>query len=92
MNKKHRDFIKRRKLLDRIYDMLLYLGAIKDFNQESSFKSFFKNNLNDIEYIESLAKYFDDKLKKNIQNIELKCNLSDLITDLDYLKQYLSNC
>lgn len=53
----------------------------------------FKNNLydslQDIEIVETYAKYFENKLKKRNKSIELKCNLKELISDLNFLKQYL---
>ena len=70
--------------------MVLFFGTIKDSNNEKSFKLFFKQSLSDEEYVETLAKYFEDKLKKHKKNIELRYNLTDLITDLDFLKQYIT--
>ena len=40
--------------------------------------------------IEALATYFEKKLKKHRNNVEIRCNLVDLLYDLDHLKQYLS--
>lgn len=69
--------------------MLLYLGVIKNPNNEEVIKRFFHQRLQDVEYVESLAKYFEKKIRKNKNNIDLRCNLMDLVYDLDYLKQYL---
>ena len=46
--------------------------------------------MNNIYYIEALATYFEKKLKKHRNNVEVRCNLVDLLYDLDHLKQYLS--
>lgn len=46
--------------------------------------------MNNIYYIEALATYFEKKLKKHRNNVEIRCNLVDLLYDLDHLKQYLS--
>ena len=46
--------------------------------------------MQNIYYVETLAKFFEEKKEKNKKNIELRCNLIDLITDLDFLKQYLT--
>ena len=72
-------FVKSHNLVNRIYDMLDVELA----------KNQIKNKIRSIYYVETLAKYFDDKKNKHIKNIELRCNLIDLINDLDYLKQYL---
>ncbi len=82
-------YIKSHNLVNRIYDMVYYFGIIKNSNSEKAIKKFFYQKLYDIEYVESLAKYFEKKLIKNKVNIELRCNLKDLIYDLDYLKQYI---
>lgn len=82
-------YIKSHNLVNRIYDMVYYFGIIKNSNNEKVIKKFFYQKLYDIEYVESLAKYFEKKLIKNKVNIELRCNLKDLIYDLDYLKQYI---
>ena len=47
------------------------------------------NSLQNIEMVENFAKYFEKKLKKKNNSIELKCNLRELISDLNFLKQYL---
>lgn len=90
MTKDFYSFIKSHNLVNRIYDMIYYFGAIKNPNDEETIKKFFKQRLEDVEYVESLAKYFEKKLRKNKSNIDLRCNLQDLVYDLDYLKQYLS--
>ena len=80
MNKDFYRFIKSHNLPNRIYDMLLYFGNIKKF---------FFQRLQDVEYVESLAKYFEEKLRKYKKFPDIRCNLLDLINDLNYLKQYL---
>ena len=62
----------------------------EDWNKEN-IRKFLKENINDIIFVETLIKYLDDKLKRNRKKVELRCNLSDLINDLDYLKQYLDS-
>lgn len=90
MNKDSYNFIKSHMLVNRIYDMIVYYGILKDLNDEKVVKRYLKKRLIDIEYVESLAKYFEEKLKYCRKNNDLKCNLIDLIYDLNYLKQYLS--
>ena len=83
-------FIKRKNLINRLVDMLYYL---KIFEKEKitieEAHSQIKTNILDIYFLENLLKYFDQKLKKYNNKIQLKCNLRDLISDLDFLKQYL---
>lgn len=88
MNKKYNAFIKSHNLINRIFDMVVYFNLIKKPYDELTIKKYFKKNINNIEYVESLAKYFEKRLQKNYNNIELRCNLKDLISDLNYLKQY----
>ncbi len=88
MEKNANSFIKSHNLVNRVYDMVYYLGIIKEPTNDQLFKNFFKKRLTEIEYVESLAKYFEKKLSKNYDNIELRCNLKDLIYDLNILKQY----
>ena len=83
-------YITSHNLVNRIYDMVFYFGLIKNPENESNIKKFFKVSLKDIEYVESLAKYFDNKMRYSKKNIELWCNLRDLVYDLDYVKQYLA--
>lgn len=82
-------FIKAHNLINRIYDMFNYLNLIH-INTRDIVLNELKNSLHDIYYIETLAKYFEDVKNKNKKNIELNCNLKDLINDLNYLKQYLT--
>lgn len=89
MNKDFYRFIKSHNLTNRIYDMLLYFGTIKNENNEKNIKKFFFQRLQDVEYVESLAKYFEEKLRKYKKIPDIRCNLLDLINDLNYLKQYL---
>lgn len=76
-------------MINRIYDMLIYFDIFKDIKNKVNLKKVIRNNLNNIYYLEDLAKYFSDKLKKNYNNVELRCNLIDLIYDIDCLKQYV---
>lgn len=92
MNKKkyrYFTFIKSHNLVNRIYDMLNYFGLFKNPNGELSIKKFLSQRLADVDYVESLAKYFEQNMRKYKKNVDLKCNLRDLIYDLEYLKQYL---
>lgn len=89
MNKDFYRFIKSHNLINRIYDMLLYFGTIKNEKNEKNIKKFFFQRLQDVEYVESLAKYFEEKLRKYKKFPDIRCNLLDLINDLNYLKQYL---
>lgn len=83
-------YVRSHNLVNRIYDMLYYFKVIKKDNQsEKQVKKFFNQRLEDVTYVETLAKYFESKLRKNKKNHEVRCNLLDLINDLNYLKQYL---
>lgn len=81
-------FIKSHNLVNRIYDMLDYFDFF-DNNNEYIVKAEIKTKIQNIYYIETMAKFFEEKKLKSNGNIELKCNLNDLINDLNYLKQYL---
>ncbi len=70
--------------------MLIFFGTIKNPSDEHVIKKFFNQRLEDVEYVESLAKYFERKIRKYKNNPDVRCNLVDLVYDLDYLKQYLS--
>ena len=91
MKKDLNGFIKSHSLVNRIYDMVFFYGLIKNPNNEKAVKRFFKNGLADIEYVETLAKYFESKKRYEKKNVELWFNLRDLIYDLDYVKQYLAS-
>jgi len=69
--------------------MLVYFGTIKNPSNEKVIKKFFHKRLEDVEYVESLAKYFEKRRRGFKNNPDVLCNLNDLIYDLDYLKQYL---
>jgi len=70
--------------------MLEYLNRFDcEYWNKDEVRNYLKENINDICFVETIIKYLDDKLKKNRKKIELRCNISDLINDLDYLKQYL---
>lgn len=82
-------FIKSHNLIMRVCDMLLYLGV---FDEEQNLDNLFSKmevNLYKMDYVETLAKYFEKQLKMNYKNIELRCSLKDLIYDLNSLKLYL---
>lgn len=89
-NKKLHSFVKSHNLVNRIYDMLDYLNFFENYKYNvETLKKKISLNLHSIYYVETLAKYFEDVKIKNRKNMELRCNLVDLINDLDYLKQYL---
>lgn len=82
-------FIKSHNLVNRVYDMLIFFKIVKSTKNEKGIKQFLKKKLMDVEYTETLAKIFEKKLRKHKNNVELRCNINDLIYDLEYLKQYL---
>ena len=84
------NYIKRHNLVNRIYDMVLYFNVVKNNNNEKQIKAFFLQNLKEVDYVETLAKYFENKMYKCRKNIDLKLNLEDLVNDLNYLKQFLN--
>ncbi len=88
--KLYEEFIKNHNLVDRLYDMAHFFG-LDDNNPEKRtiINKFFYYNLGNSEYVELIAKYFEDKKKRCTNNIELYFNINKLITDLDYLKQYI---
>lgn len=88
-NKNWHSFVKSHNLCNRVYDMLDFFNCFKDNDVEIAKKEI-KKKMQNIYYVETLAKFFEEKKEKNKKNIELRCNLIDLITDLDFLKQYLT--
>ena len=83
-------YAKSHNLVNRIYDMLNYFELFKDYkDSEKQLKKQIHNKIRSFYYIENLAKYFEDKLNKNQKNVEIRINLTDLLYDLDHLKQYL---
>lgn len=89
MNRDWKRFVRSHNLVNRVYDMLFYLKVLKNNDNEKNTKRFFYYHLEDVEYVESLAKYFENQLKKYKSVADIRCNLLDLIQDLNYLKQYL---
>lgn len=89
MNKDFYRFIRSHNLTNRIFDMLVFFETIKNTENERALKKFFFQKLQDVEYVESLAKFFEEKLRKYKKIPDIRCNLFDLINDLNYLKQYL---
>lgn len=90
MRKNWHSFVKSHNLINRLFDMLDYFNFFDNLDNVELVKKEMKKKIQSLYYVESLAKYFDDRIKDNINNIEVRCNLSDLIIDLDYLKQYLT--
>lgn len=89
-HKSSKKFIKSHNLVNRCYEMLYYFYFFKDSSlTRNELKNNLFNSLQEIEMVETYAKYFENKLKKKNKNIELKCNLKELICDLNFLKQYL---
>lgn len=85
-------YVKRKNLINRIYDMLNYFKLFENEEYNGCDAILYINkNINNQLFIETLQKYLCSKYNKNKTKIELRCNLKDLITDLDYLKQFLDN-
>ena len=84
----YKKFIKIHNLPNKIYDMLIYLNLINDIDNTKQIKSKIKNKLYDFDFIESLAKVFEKEYKKS-KSAELKCNLKEMIDELNLSKQYL---
>ena len=57
-------FVKSHYLVNRVYDMLDYFKLL-DNTDEIEMKKRIITQFQDIYYVESLAKFFEDKLKKN---------------------------
>lgn len=89
MNNNFYTFKKSHNLINRIYNMLIFLGTIKNTQNEKIIKKFLNRRIEDVEYIETLAKYFESRRRRYKKHPEVLCNLNDLIYDLEYLKQYL---
>ena len=86
------NYIKSHNLVNRCYDMMYYFHFFKNkVYSKKEIKANLYDNLLDPEKVETMAKYFETKLKKSKKQIELKCNLHDLIANLNFLKQYLVN-
>lgn len=85
-------FIKRKHLVERVSDMLEFFCCQKLSNLKyETLNDKIKNKLIDITFLETLIKYFEQKYKSYYKKIEIRCNLEDLIYDLNYLKQYISS-
>lgn len=65
-------FVRSHNLINRIYDMLIFFEVIKDSKHEEQIKRFFMQRIEDITYVETLAKYFEEKLRKNGNQFNLK--------------------
>lgn len=93
-NEKVINYISKRNLVNRVYDMLEYFGFSSKLNlTDEEIEEFMTCYLQDVYFVETLAKYFETRLKKKRYktNIDLKVNLNQLINDLNYLKQYLDD-
>lgn len=83
-------YIKSHALVNRCYNMLKYFNAFNGVDaSQREVKKQIESNLMEIETVETYAKYFNVKKNKNMKKIELRCNLIELINDLNFLKQYL---
>ena len=88
--KLYEEYVKSHNLVNRLYDMSHYFGLDdNDPIKRKHIKRFFSYNLGNYEYVELIAKYFEDKKKRCSKNIELYFNIKDLINDLNYLKQFI---
>lgn len=87
-------YVNSRNLINRVYDMLEYFNCTKcDLWNEIEVRNNIKDNIKDISYVETVIKYLYVKLKKkeNRSKIILRSNITELINDLDSLKQYLDD-
>ena len=83
-------YARRKKLLNRFYNMLDYFGYFNNYDlDEKDAKRILIKKINDIYFLETFAKFLEQELKKKNNKVELKCNIKDLIDDINYLKQYL---
>lgn len=89
MRKKTYRFIKNNNLANRIYEMLKYFDII-NYSDKKTAISNIKEKLVLSEFVESLATFFEKK-HKYCKKVEMKCNLKELIDDLNILKQYLED-
>ena len=87
--KRIHSFIRSHNLVNRIYNMMIFFHVLKNDETKTNVKKFLNMRLEDAVYVEDLIVYFERKKCKNKKNIDLYCNLKDLIYDLEYLKQYL---
>ena len=89
MRRKTIKFIKNHNLVNRIYEMLKYFDII-DYDNKKTIIGNIKDKMLLPEFIESLATYFEKK-HKHCKKVEVRCNLKELIDDLNILKQYLDD-
>lgn len=83
------DFIDEENLIDRTFYILDYLNLFSGYSgSKYDLKEKIYNILLDISYVESLIKFVEKKMK-NCNNVELKCNMKELMLKLNFLKQYL---
>lgn len=83
-------FKKKHNIINRIYNMLVFMGTLKYPHNEKVVKRFLNHKIEEVDYIETIAKFFESKKKLYKKNQEVICNLNALVYDLEYLKQYLS--
>ena len=92
VKKGYDEFLIKHSLVNRIYHMLDYFRFFKDTNRihnQIEVRKDIQDKLKTLAGIETFAKYFDDKKKKHRNDVELWCTLTDLITDLNFLKLYI---
>ena len=88
------EFVENHNLANRIYDMMFRFYAFKNSKCKKQFTVYeihdsIREQLKTLVGIESYAKYLDEKLNENQDDISLACSLADLIAELDDLKDYV---
>lgn len=84
-------FINSHNLVNRVYDMLYFFRLFKKYQlPEGGIKNEIRTLLKSDEEVETIAKYLNTRRNKKYVNFETRCNLKNLIHDLDVLKQYLA--
>lgn len=81
-------FLKTHNLPNKILEMLIYFNIIKKNKDFKYIKYKIKSKMKEPDFIETIAKFFERKYNK-CRSVELKCNLKNLIYELNFAKQYL---
>lgn len=81
-------YLKTHNLHNKIFEMLIYFNIIESNKDFKYIKSKIKSKMKEPDFIETIAKLFERKYNK-CRSIELKCNLKNLIDELNFAKQYL---
>lgn len=90
-NKNWHNYAKSHNLFNRVIDMLEFFEFFDKTEDVKYAKRKVKDKMQSLYFVESLCYFFEKRLKQNMKNEEIRCNLYDLISDLNYLKQYLKN-